>query len=294
VRTVVHVTVAASTLLGLDEAPGELGGFGPIPAVLARELASASAPTSGTDVGAGDGACNGANRLCGDDVTWQRILTDPVTGIATDVSRRTYRPGVVLGDLVRARDATCTFPGCRVPAPRCDLDHVEPFDHGSGGGGSGGGGIVSGGNGPGGRGTAPPGEQRGGATGQTRAANLHPVCRRHHNLKTHGGWTTTRDPATGCVTWAAPSGHVHVVGAHVTDPARLDDDLGVDDLGMDDLGMDGTEVVHTARRCTDADLDARSSSSDAGIRTPHWVQTRRARRVSEAGAVGWSDEEPPF
>jgi hypothetical protein len=177
VRTVVHVTVAASTLLGLDDEPGELRGFGPIPASLARDLASAP------------------------NVTWQRILTDPATGVATDVSRRTYRPGVVLGDLLRARDETCTFPGCRVPAWRCDLDHVEPFDHASGGA-----------------------EPR--PPGQTRADNLHPVCRRHHNLKTHGNWSTVRDPVSGRVTWGAPSGHDHVVGAHVIDPAHACAGLG--------------------------------------------------------------------
>ncbi|WP_284293938.1 DUF222 domain-containing protein [Luteimicrobium album] len=177
VRTVVHVTVAASTLLGLDDEPGELRGFGPIPASLARGLAS------------------------GPNVTWQRILTDPATGVATDVSRRTYRPGVVLGDLVRARDETCTFPGCRVPAWRCDLGHVEPFDHASAGA-----------------------EPR--PPGQTRADNLHPVCRRHHNLKTHGAWSTVRDPASGRVTWGAPSGHDHVVGAHVVDRAHACAALG--------------------------------------------------------------------
>jgi hypothetical protein len=164
VRTVVNVTVAATTLLGADEAPGLLAGYGPIPAPLARALAA-------------DG-----------DATWRRILTDPVTGAATDVSRTGYRPGVVLGDLVRTRDATCTFPGCTVPAARCDLDHVEPFDAGR----------------P--------------VAGQTRATNLHPVCRAHHNAKTHGGWQTRRD-LDGTITWSAPSGRDYRVGPHPTDPA---------------------------------------------------------------------------
>jgi hypothetical protein len=106
VRTVVNVTIAASTLLGIDESPADLGGYGPIPAPLARGLA--------TDP----------------DATWRRILTDPATGIATDVSRTAYRPGLVLGDLVRTTHAMCTFPGCRVPAARCDLDHIDPFDAG--------------------------------------------------------------------------------------------------------------------------------------------------------------------
>jgi len=164
VRTVVNVTVAATTLLGADEAPGHLAGYGPIPAPTARGLAD-------------DG-----------DATWRRILTDPVTGAATDVSRTTYRPGVVLGDLVRTRDATCTFPGCRVPAARCDLDHVEPFDS-----------------------DRP-------LAGQTRASNLHPVCRAHHNAKTHGGWMTRRDDG-GSITWTAPSGHDYTVAPQPTDPA---------------------------------------------------------------------------
>jgi hypothetical protein len=163
VRTVVNVTIAASTLLGIDESPADLGGYGPIPAPLARGLA--------TDP----------------DATWRRILTDPATGIATDVSRTAYRPGLVLGDLVRTTHAMCTFPGCRVPAARCDLDHIDPFDAG--------------------RPTA----------GQTRADNLHPVCRAHHNAKTHGGWTTRREP-DGAITWTAPSGHAYTVAVRATDP----------------------------------------------------------------------------
>ncbi|GMA22317.1 hypothetical protein GCM10025864_00760 [Luteimicrobium album] len=163
VRTVVNVTVAATTLLGLDESPAVLAGYGPVPAAVARVLAA------------------------GGDATWRRILTDPATGVATDVSRTAYRPGVVLGDLVRTRDATCTFPGCPVPATRCDLDHLDPFD------------------------PARP------TAGQTRADNLHPVCRAHHNAKTHGGWTTSRDP-DNTITWTAPSGHRYTTPARPTDP----------------------------------------------------------------------------
>ena len=164
VTTVVNVTVPATALLGLDESTAELGGYGPVPAAVARVLAS-------------DG-----------DATWRRILTDPATGAVTDVSRTAYRPGAVLGELVRTRDTTCTFPGCRVPAARCDLDHVDPFE------------------------AARP------TVGQTRADNLHPVCRAHHNAKTHGGWRTRRD-VDGAITWTAPSGHGYTVPARSLDPA---------------------------------------------------------------------------
>jgi hypothetical protein len=35
-----------------------------------------------------------------------------------------------LQHLIRARSATCTAPGCRRPAARCDLDHTVPWDQG--------------------------------------------------------------------------------------------------------------------------------------------------------------------
>ena len=63
------------------------------------------------------------------DATWQRLLTDPVTGILTDYSTTTYQPGKVLRAAVEARDETCTFGWCDTPASRSDLDHIQPFDH---------------------------------------------------------------------------------------------------------------------------------------------------------------------
>jgi len=108
VTTQVHVTVAATTLAGLDERPGDLAGYGPIPASLARELASGL-----------DG-----------DATWRRLLTDPATGTLLDHGRRTYRPPAALARFVRARDKTCRFPGCRQPARRCDVDHTVAYPAG--------------------------------------------------------------------------------------------------------------------------------------------------------------------
>ncbi|GMA22938.1 hypothetical protein GCM10025864_06970 [Luteimicrobium album] len=236
VRTVVHVTVAASTLLGLDDAAGDLAGVGPIPADLARRLAA------------------------GQDTTWQRILTDPATGIVTDVSRRTYSPGRVMGDLVRTRDATCTFPGCAVPAWRCDLDHVEPFDHASDPTG----------------GEPPP--------GQTRTDNLHPVCRRHHNAKTHGGWATSRDGA-GNVTWTAPTGHTHQVGAHVADPARRDRDLSRIDTSAIVAANSPNENSPVSARTTSLARRATTAHSPldpampCGVATPHGIVSRRRRHA---------------
>ncbi|MBO0609233.1 HNH endonuclease signature motif containing protein [Myceligenerans salitolerans] len=131
------------------------------------------------------------------DGTWRRLLTDPASGVLTDYSTRTYAPGVTLRAAVTARDRTCTFPGCDRPAatggrPALDLDHIEPFDKDH---------------------RCRPGER-----GQTRADNLHPLCRRHHNLKTHANWQVTRDPDTGTTRWTAPTGAAAVVEPTIVDP----------------------------------------------------------------------------
>ncbi len=105
-RPAVHVTVALSTLLGLDEQPGELAGHGPIPANVARRLA---ADHTGT---------------------WRRLLTDPASGQLLDYGRTTYRPPKHLTEFVIARDQTCAFPGCSRNAARCDIDHRIPYNKG--------------------------------------------------------------------------------------------------------------------------------------------------------------------
>ena len=99
-----QVAVTAATLLGLDEAPAELAGYGPITAQVARTLAG--------------------------DATWRRILTDPTTGAVRDVGTSTYRPPQHLAERVIARDKTCRAPGCRIPARRCELDHTRRFPDG--------------------------------------------------------------------------------------------------------------------------------------------------------------------
>ncbi|QTE30142.1 HNH endonuclease signature motif containing protein [Pengzhenrongella sicca] len=150
-RPHLQVVAAATTLLGLDEVPGELAGYGPIPADMVRAIAA--------------------------DATWRRIFTDPATGHLTGIGPRGYRPGADLTATVLARDLTCTFPGCRMPAWKCDLDHRVAFDHDE------------------------PGDS------QTTEENVHSLCRHHHRLKTYGGWTVIRDAATGDTFWFTPTNH---------------------------------------------------------------------------------------
>jgi Domain of unknown function (DUF222) len=101
-RPAINVTVPLSTLLGCDEQPAHLDGYGPITAALARRIATD--PTG----------------------TWRRLVTDP-TGQLLDNGRRTYRPPANLTHHIIARDQTCTFPGCQRPAKLCDLDHAEAW-----------------------------------------------------------------------------------------------------------------------------------------------------------------------
>jgi hypothetical protein len=160
VKPQIRITIPATTLLGLDNTPGQLDTYGPVPADVAAQIAA--------------------------DATWQRLITDPVTGILTDHSTTTYQPGKLLRQAVIARDQTCTFPQCDRPACWGDLDHIEPFDH-----------------------HLDPADQPPGTPGQTRATNLQALCRAHHLAKTHHGWTPVRDPATGTTVWTAPTGHTY-------------------------------------------------------------------------------------
>ncbi|ROS72124.1 HNH endonuclease signature motif containing protein [Cellulomonas sp. PhB143] len=153
-RARVLVTVPFTTLAGLEDLPGEIAGYGPVPADVARQIAA--------------------------NATWTRLLTDPADGRLLDAGTRTYRLARPLRAAVEARDITCCFPGCRVPADRCDLDHIDPYEPDTA------------------TGTEP----------QTRASNLQALCRHHHRLKTHGEWTVTTRP-DGTTTWTAPTGHTY-------------------------------------------------------------------------------------
>lgn len=100
----VNVTIDIQTLLGLAENPGELAGYGAIPAEVARALAS--------------------------DATWKRFITDPISGNLLDFGRSSYEPPQILKDFLIARDRTCRFPGCRRSATLSDLDHAQSWDDG--------------------------------------------------------------------------------------------------------------------------------------------------------------------
>ncbi len=87
-----------------------------------------------------------------------------------------YQPSATLRHLIKIRNATCTFPGCRRTARRCDDDHTMPYDQG----------------------------------GRTCECNLSPLCRRHHGAKQAPGWHLQQE-TPGTLTWTLPSGRTHTV-----------------------------------------------------------------------------------
>jgi hypothetical protein len=106
-RAHINVTVPVLSLLGVDDAPAQLEGYGPIPAELARRIA-AHAPS------------------------FTRLLTHPETGAVLSVGRTTYAVPSDLKNWLRVRDRTCRHPGCNIPASRSELDHTTPWAHGGG------------------------------------------------------------------------------------------------------------------------------------------------------------------
>lgn len=146
----VNLTIDLPTLMGLAENPGQLAGYGAIPATVARELAA--------------------------DGKWRRFITDPISGNLIDYGRSTYEPPQELKDFLLARDQSCRFPGCRQSGRRSDIDHAQSWEDG----------------------------------GKTSADNLGVLCRRHHRLKTHGGWKLDSNPDGSCE-WVSPLGKKYFV-----------------------------------------------------------------------------------
>ena len=134
----VGLTMPLATWLGLASDPGQLAGYGAIAAALACQIATDAA------------------REHPRTTTWHCVITDDrhgtVLGVGRPVCTPLHDPPPRLAALVKASSPTCVFPGCAVPAERCDLDHRIAY------------------------------EQR----GATCSCNIEALCRGHHRLKTTG------------------------------------------------------------------------------------------------------------
>jgi len=150
-RGVVDIRVDLDTLTELNEHPGDLAGYGPVVADIIRRVAERETQAE-----------------------WRYTVTNPDTGqpIHTDVTRR--RPTASQRRGVEARNPTCVFPGCRMPAISSDLDHRTPWANG----------------------------------GPTTEANLGPLCRHDHCIRHQHGWTYTPLP-NGDHQWTSQLGHTY-------------------------------------------------------------------------------------
>jgi hypothetical protein len=123
----VLVVAELDTLLGLNERCAEIDGAGPIGAEQARQMAWDA------------------------DARWRLLVLD-AKGVAIAASWWRYEPGAALRRIVRLIYRTCAYPGCRVRAEDCEIDHLISFGKG----------------------------------GFTLLENLAPLCKHHHQLKTKG------------------------------------------------------------------------------------------------------------
>jgi len=143
-------------------------------------------PRSGASPGGSPGS-TGSSRRAATPRGWPADVSGWLTGIA--ISRletgdcrhpresRSYRPPPSLRHVITIRQPTCSFPGCRRPAIRCDDDHTLPYDQG----------------------------------GRTCECNLAPLCRRHHRAKQARGWQLGQ-PEPGTMVWVTPSGRSYATG----------------------------------------------------------------------------------
>jgi hypothetical protein len=212
----VTLTIPEATLVGRADRPGELGGIGPVDPDLARDLASAAArnPRSTWHVTVTDQDGHAVAHGCarpskrrkpdghdppftlaptghgGGYGTWRfttgqqdmliQIGPLPIGDCDHRWEARGHDPGVMLRHLTEVWHVTCTGPGCRRPATRCDFEHNTPYEAG----------------------------------GRTCLCNGDPKCRSDHRMKQDRRWSAEQLPG-GFVRWTMPSGR-----QYVTEPTR--------------------------------------------------------------------------
>jgi hypothetical protein len=194
----VHLTMPATTWLGVTNSPGDIPGIGPTDASTCRDLADtlAANPTAKwcitlTDAKgraiahgcarAGPGPPGTASTTGADRRSWlAKVSITPIATGTCDHQHESagYQPSDRLRHLVKTRSPRCGFPGCRRPATRCDDDHTVPYHKG----------------------------------GRSCECNLHPLCRHHHQVKQAPGWHLEQ-PEPGVLVWTTPSGRTYTTTA---------------------------------------------------------------------------------
>ncbi|WP_020577113.1 HNH endonuclease [Actinopolymorpha alba] len=131
-----------------------------------------------------------ANHLDNPDAMFAIGITHPVTGQLLSLhplSKRFLRG--LPAEFVQSLSQRCTWMLCRRPAISCDLDHTKPYAQG----------------------------------GETSVANMAPMCRRHHRVKTEGDWKVEQT-SPGHLRYTDPHGREYqVTPPRLTDPVQPDD-----------------------------------------------------------------------
>ncbi|MGC5170215.1 DUF222 domain-containing protein [Microbacterium sp. DT81.1] len=189
IRATVAVTIPVLALLENDK-PGTPAAGGATGTT--RTIGGRGDPP--TVEGIGPIPLSRARELCGSAEGWMRILTHPESGMVLSVGREQYRPPPGLRRLVRWRADSCMAPGCAVPASRCEIDHTIAWQDG----------------------------------GTTTLDNHAPLCKGHHIVKHHGGWSVTQiEGSGGAIQWVSPTGRRYIVQPERRVPvfrAQPDDD----------------------------------------------------------------------
>ncbi len=171
-----------------------------------------------------------------------------------------YIPSKALADFVRARDLTCRWPGCEVPAVDCDIDHTIPYGKG----------------------------------GPTHAANTKCYCRTHHLLKTFWGWRE-QQLADGTLILTSPAGQTHVT---TPGSALLFPSLCYAVGGMPSPETGPPPEIRCADRSAMMPKRGRTRAKDRATRIAterrHNREARLAARAAQAGPAPPDDEPPPF
>ncbi|MDV3128077.1 HNH endonuclease [Mycobacterium sp. 21AC1] len=110
VPVAVNLVISDQTLLGGDDSPAVVDGYGPVPAQVARELVS-------------DAVTDARSRA-----TLRRLYRHPGSGALVAMQSRARRFPTALAMFIRLRDQTCRTPYC--DAPIRHTDHARPAARG--------------------------------------------------------------------------------------------------------------------------------------------------------------------
>ncbi|MGO1544426.1 MAG: DUF222 domain-containing protein [Gulosibacter sp.] len=209
-----------------------------------------------------------ARQFAGEATSFERVLTDPITGHATCVD--TYLPNRALRRFLQVRDRTCRFPGCVRPAAVSDLDHTTPFSEG----------------------------------GETSTRNLGHLCKGHHVQKHEKPWTVT-NLGGGVLQWQSPLGQVVVSEPEPLGPQFRPKDEGTA-VGSPDTDLPGPGASAVAQPLASApgvgpsaDTTGRPSGlpvgdvADVAEGTEHYVGDESEFGVEQNSAIVSTDSEWP-